>query len=266
MALTERGRVLTDVHRRRQMRIAIRADSSLRRAWRHLDVANIDATRGVWQQEAFRAIAQFHGTSTNEAVAYLGRYRAAEIGTRTGPVLTAPLSPQTSMSVLDAIGPQALKKRIAAGVMPDVAWLEVRDQVIAEAHKIIMAGGRGAVRESARQDRRAIGWRRVGGPDPCTFCAMLISRGPAYTTEARALAKHDGDDPYHTHCMCSVEIVYGDWQPTTQEQGFIDAYFDAAEAANDAGQPRTAGTVLHRMRERGEFRDSQSRRRKKSGN
>src|SRR5690625_6097657 len=100
------------------MRIAIRADSSLRRAWRHLDVSNIDATRGVWQQEAFRAIAQFHGTSTNEAVAYLGRYRAAEVGTRTGPVLTAPLSPQTAIAVLDAIGQQELKERLRAGVMP----------------------------------------------------------------------------------------------------------------------------------------------------
>lgn len=226
-----------------------------------LDVADIDGTRDMWSQAAWDSLAQFHGRSTNEAVAYLGRYRAAELGANLGPVVRPPLDSRTSLAVLDAVGPQALKKRIAAGTMPAVAWAEVRDQVIAEAHKIIMAGGRGTVRESARQDTRAIGWRRVGGTDPCTFCAMLISRGPAYTSEAKALAKGNGD-PYHPHCMCTVEVLYGDWKPTAQEQRFIDAYYDVAEQVSAEDQPRTAATILHRLREQGNFRDSGPRRRK----
>ena len=91
--------------------------------------------------------------------------------------------------------------------------------------------------------------------NPCAFCAMLVSRGPAYTSEAAALAQGNGD-PYHKKCGCTVEVLYGPWVPNETEQGFVDAYFDAAEAANAAGQKRTADTVLWRMRQGGSFTDS----------
>lgn len=111
----------------------------------------------------------------------------------------------------------------------------------------------------ARRDPRAIGWRRVSDGDPCAFCAMLVSRGPAYTSGRKALLRASDGHKYHPHCGCTIEPVYGDWKPSRQEQQWVDQYFTAAESLPE-GTPRTAGTVLPRMRRGGLFRDSTVRR------
>lgn len=205
-------------------------------------------------------VVRYHGVSEAEAVAYLSRYRLAEIGRPTGSLVVPGLDYAAAIDMIDGYGPRGLKHRIRQGVPAPVAYMRQRNLLMAETRKVILSGGRGVVRESGRADREAVGWRRVSDGDPCTFCAMLVSRGPAYTSEARALSRQESDDPYHDNCGCTVEIIYGDWQPTEREQEFIDAYFDAAESANDAGEMRTADTVLWRMREAGTFRDSPARR------
>lgn len=259
MALTTAGAVLTDRHRRRQIATTIAADSEIRRAMRMLELDDIDRNRTAWQQRMVGIVAKYHRVSEVQAADYLARYRLAELGTAGGPIATAGLDTRIALEVIDAAGPQALKRRIGKGFDLREALQITSNEVAAETRKLILAGGRGTVRESARRDRRAIGWRRKSDGDPCTFCAMLVSRGPAYTEEAAALAKGNGD-PYHDHCACTVEVVYGDWIPTETEQRFVDSYFEAAEAATEAGLPRTAPNVLATMRTNGTFRDSPVRR------
>lgn len=113
----------------------------------------------------------------------------------------------------------------------------------------------------------SIGWRRVSDGDPCAFCAMLVTRGPVYTSRDKALHTTNPAPgipagtlhKYHPHCGCTVEIVYDDWQPTEQEQQWIDDYYRAAESL-PARTPRTAKTVLPILRRNGSFRDSATRR------
>ncbi len=258
MADTQAGRVLTDRHRRRQVRQAITADSEIRRAWRLLDPSDINGTRLAWQQRMLGIVQRYYGMSQTEAITYLSAYRLAEIGTTAGTIVAPSLDLTATAGVLDATGPQALKRQIGKGVAERSAYLRVRDSIVNETHKMILAGGRSALRSTGKADQRAVGYRRVSDGDPCTFCAMLVSRGPAYTSEVRALGMTD--DPYHPHCGCTVEIVYSDWVPTEQEQGWVDDYYSAAQSATAAGEKRTAKTVLWRMREQGTFRDSPARR------
>jgi len=255
VADTRQGAVLTDQHRRRQILVANRADSELRRAIRLLDPADIDGTRAQWMARMVDIIARYYNVSQAEARSYLARYRLAEIGTAGGVVVEPSMNLTVVTGVLDATGPQALKRQVKQGASQYGAYQQVRTQIAAEARKMIMAGGRSLLRATGDRDTRAIGYRRVAQGQCCTFCAMLVSRGPAYTSEAKALAKGNGD-PYHLHCHCTVEIIYGDWEPTEQEQQWADAYYDAAEAAQAAKQPRTAGNILWRMRQDGQFRDS----------
>lgn len=50
MALTSDGAVLTDRHRRSQVRLAITADSQARRLWdSSLNLADLDASQPVWK-------------------------------------------------------------------------------------------------------------------------------------------------------------------------------------------------------------------------
>ena len=261
VATTWKARQLTDNHRRRQVRLAAKSDSQIRRATALLDPKDIDATRDVWNAKMTQIVSQHHRVSEREAAAYLAQYRVAELGSDFGPVIRPGVDVAATQGVLDAVGPQGFKRRIAKGVPDLVAYQAMAREVAAETRKLILAGGRGVIRESGAADGRAIGWRRVTGLDPCTFCAMLASRGPAYTSEAKALAQGNGD-PYHPHCGCSVEILYDDWVPTKQEEEFIDWYEAAAEEAEAVDGVRNQETVLWRMRASGGARDSMSRRRK----
>lgn len=259
MATTQTGRILTDQHRRQQVALAANIDSRVRAAWGRIDLSNIDGSRARFEREMTTILATYHRVSQVQASRYLAAFRVAETGSTSGPIVTPRLDLATDLAVLDAVGPQGLKNRIGQGTLAVSAHQATGVAVIAEARKMVLAGGRGVVRESGRRDSRANGWRRVSDGDPCTFCAMLVSRGPAYTSEAAALAKGNGD-PYHANCGCTVEVLYGEWEPTALEQQFVDSYEAAAQKADDAGESRTAKTVLYRMREDGLFRDSPLRR------
>lgn len=259
MAASDAGAVATDFHRRKQVALATSADSEVRRAMRLLDLNNIDASRAAWNNQMVGIVAKYYKVSQIQAVKYLDVYWTIERPGGAGTIIAPSLDITATVGVLDASGPQGLKQRIRNGRTPRVAFTEVSTDVQREMRKMILAGGRNTVRETGKADRRAVGYRRVSDGDPCTFCGMLVSRGPAYTSEARALAKGNGD-PYHKGCGCTVEIIYADWLPTPAEQQYVDAYFTAAEQATAAGEPRTPQTVLYRMRADGDFKDSPARR------
>jgi hypothetical protein len=121
----------------------------------------------------------------------------------------------------------------------------------------VLSGGRQLIDETTGADSQAIGWRRVSDGNPCAFCAMLCSRGPVYRSADKAGDPTAGSGlRYHGHCGCTAEIVYGEWKPSQQEQGFIDDYNKAAQEANAAGLARTQNSVLPRLRANGAFRDS----------
>lgn len=103
---------------------------------------------------------------------------------------------------------------------------------------------------SASVNPHSTGWRRITDGDPCAFCAMLASRGPAYRTEASALTVtgvHMGGTDYtavargmdaaaavtpglHRKVEApTVEEVFGEWEPTAREQEFVDLYNEAHE-------------------------------------
>ena len=83
--------------------------------------------------------------------------------------------------------------------------------------KDTLAGGREVVQQSAPL------WRRVTDGAPCGWCAMLASRGPVYSSAAKA----GQGRRYHGHCGCTAEPFDGaweEWEPTPDEQRYIDAY------------------------------------------
>lgn len=119
-----------------------------------------------------------------------------------------------------------------------------------------MSGGRMMIDATAKADTRAIGWRRVSDGNPCTFCAMLCSRGPIYASQERAETVGGSGLQYHGHCGCTAEILYSEWIPNEAERGYIEDYEKAAREAKADGQQRTQDTVLWRMRQNSVYRDS----------
>ena len=146
--------------------------------------------------------------------------------------------------VLDTLAKKLLEKKLAkAQDESDAAREEAHDavgrRVAAHAERMVQNGGRHAEEAVAFADRRVIGFVRVhypeGDPHPCSFCAMLLSRGVVYkksTVETRATK--DGSrwetwregfdvpdaefDKYHPLCHCRGEAVYSDAQFSSDDR------------------------------------------------
>lgn len=58
--------------------------------------------------------------------------------------------------------------------------------------------GREVIDRVSAEDPRVLMWARATGPNPCAFCAMLASRGFAYTSKNRAGATKQ----FHPNCHC----------------------------------------------------------------
>lgn len=256
MALTHDGAVLTDRHRRSQVRLAITADSQARRLWdSSLNPADLDASQPVWKQTMLNLLETWYHISQQEALLYLPQFRQAEHGGRTGIRVAVPRFDRDAVGdQLGWMGSTNVKWHLSMGQTQQDAYEAARRLFLGAFHEAVLAGGRGTVQEWARKDPRAIGYRRVADGNPCTFCAMLVGRGPVYTSERKALSQRGGG-AYHPHCGCTVEVVYGDWKPDRREQQWVDDYYRAAESL-PKGEPRTYDRILPIMRRQGAYRDS----------
>ena len=258
MALTSEGAVLTDRHRRSQVRLAITADSQARRLWdSSLNLADLDASQPVWKQTMLNLLETWYHISQQEALLYLPRFRQAELEGGAGIRVDVPRFDRDAVGgQLDWMGSTNIKWHMSMGQTQQDAYEAARRLFLGAFHEAVLAGGRGTVQEWARKDPRAIGYRRVADGNPCTFCAMLVGRGPVYTSERKALSRRGGG-AYHPHCGCAVEVVYGDWKPSGRERRYVDDYYRAAESL-PKGEPRNYDRILPIMRRQGAYRDSPS--------
>lgn len=247
----ERQRI--DVERRFQIRNAIQVESLIRREWATLDIGDIDAGRERVIERVSQRVSSLRALSAREADKFVVEMRElARVGS--GSVVLADTSlGAAGVESLEIAGPVSFKQRISRGVIDEVAFLAARDQMMAEARKIIMQAGRDTVRLSAEANRRSVGWRRVSDGNPCTFCAMLVGRGPAYRSQESAGGL---ERTYHKNCGCTAVEIFVPWAPTEREQTYVDAYMNAAEYADSQGVRRGPETIIKHMRDNGNFKDS----------
>lgn len=262
MALTAEGRALTEAHRRAQIALAARTERVSRSLWNRLDVSDLDRSERIWLPAQVALLRSSFDESQEMAERYVSDYRRAEADGPTGPFVS-PAFPAAAMAATMRVhGPLKVKAYIGKGASGSGAHAKAFSPFAGMVRRQTLMGGRMAIDATTGADQKAIGWRRVTDGNPCTFCAMLASRGPVYqksTAEGDVLRPARGGGEkllYHAHCGCTAEIVYGEWIPNDREQFYIDEYEKAAKQADAAGEARTQDTVLWRMRENGVFRDS----------
>lgn len=140
------------------------------------------------------------------------------------------------------LGPNAIEERTAKlspeDTLGETDLLIVREyrraaaRVAASSERLVLNGGRGSVYAYGSRDRRVLAWARVSlSGDPCSFCAMLISRGINYKSESSAsrgagVTVIDGQtlDAYHDNCRCIAVPIY------SQSQFDSDPRFDQNRA------------------------------------
>lgn len=255
-----------DKFRRRQILRASQVDSLIRREWATLDISDIDRGRERVLDGIEARVIGLRTLEAREADVFVSRMRELQrVGS--GSIVLAPANPGAGLrESLEISGPISFKQRVGQGALDEVAFLAARDQMMAEARKLIMDAGRETVRLSAEANRRSIGWRRVSDGNPCAFCAMLVGRGPSYKSESATQGSEERigrsgkyELIYHNHCGCTAVEVFEDWEPTEREQRYVDAYMAAAEYADEQGVRRGWETILPHMRANGDFKDSPKR-------
>lgn len=202
MAATVAGRRLTERQRRQQVALRAAVVRAVLRVWPGFDIRAIDESWSAIEPALLAIIDAGRRTSADLAAAYYTALRTVEgmPGRFTPPLLIDTAWQGAAQTSLRVTGPIAAKSAVRRN-LPD-AGKRALTMVSGAVARHTLDGGREtllqAVRQDSEQSRRRIGWARVGSGSPCSFCAMLISRGAVYGERSGAFQSHD-------HCSCTLE-------------------------------------------------------------
>src|SRR5665647_575438 len=203
MARTAEGKLLTDLHRRQQLALrasVVRDVMKLWPMWRPRDAGSyvsFEAAMVLLVESRSRQSAAL-------AARYYELFRAADApGTRIlrTVALAAPRATAEIRAAVSVTARAGVYTALGAGQTFEQAMANGLVRVSGAVSREVLNGGRDTILGEVQRDTKTQGWARVTGGNPCAFCAMLASRGPAYREESVDFQAHD-------HCDCGAEPVY----------------------------------------------------------
>jgi hypothetical protein len=206
---TALGRQLTEAHRLAQRRIGLDTIARVRNTFPLLDPEAIDATFGRWLATVEPIVQRQRQVSARVAAQYLIQYRAAEIGAEAAftPTLAGALPTRLLRTSMLVTGPAQIRSKLSAGAPLVQVMSDAEASAAAAAMRHTVNAGRDTILDTVNNDRRAHGWQRVTSANPCSFCALLATRGAVYRSEGR------GSFPSHDACLCAAQPVYNADEP-----------------------------------------------------
>ena len=170
---------------------------------RSVDLDDIEA----WFAQVYPGMETLVSTGYRSTSMLAGRYLAAHAaaeGVLVTPLATATLDTARVATSLRVAGPVAFKTHVARTGSAEAAQRVMVQSLTGSARRLILAGARDTTRATVDGSATILGYRRVTSASPCSFCAMLASRGAVYKSERTAGA----GDRYHDSCSCTQEPVY----------------------------------------------------------
>lgn len=216
MASVLEARRLTEAHRLAQARLGAETVVRMETIWPLLDPLNLDATFERWMVAAQSVIDSMRTASIGVAGNYVTTFKTLELGAsaRTAVTIAAPLSPDAVTTSLLVTGPVSVKRAVSVGTQLAQAVDVAKANSAKAAMRHALSGGRQTIEATVANDHQSLGWARATSGKPCSFCAMLASRGPVYKGQGTAnFQAHDG-------CSCSTEPVYrhdAAWPPGSEK-------------------------------------------------
>ncbi|WET76889.1 hypothetical protein P3102_22565 [Amycolatopsis sp. QT-25] len=218
MAVTSAGRAATTAHRLAQGRVSARVVADVLGLWRSLDPLRL--VDPAWMGQVLTALARHRETSAELAASYYRDFRRAEVPAAAAFTPSAGLAGTSSpwrgraVTSLRVTGTRLVARLILGGWDPARALDKAGPGVAAASSRHVLDAGREYVQTALRADPVARGWLRVTGADPCSFCAMLASRGATgkpvlYRSERSATTSSKTGEEYHDGCHCQAEPVFG---------------------------------------------------------
>ncbi len=156
---------------------------------------------------------------------------------------------------LTVTGPVSQKSKAGRGKPLQLARDESFVEASGAASRHVLTGGRQSLLTLVEGDMKAIGHIRVTDGDPCSFCAMLASRGAVYKEDSfsRSDPRFTGPGEFKVHdsCACTMEIVYSRqaaWPGRAEE--FYRMWRDNIEGRYSGAEARRMWRRLYEQRQR----------------
>lgn len=204
MASTADGARLTELHRQAQSRIASDTAGLMSTTWALVDPYDLDGSFPQWERTSAAVIRHQAQRSAELAAGYYSGFRELEVGEALVVPAVVELTDNQIAASLRYTGPGAVKRAQRSRTI-DEAMSTGQAMSARSASRMAMSGGRSTVTAAVESDPDCIGYARVTGGRPCSFCAMLASRGAVY----KASSSGSGGFPAHDGCHCGIEPIYG---------------------------------------------------------
>ncbi|MFG2875087.1 hypothetical protein ACGFYU_08750 [Streptomyces sp. NPDC048337] len=129
-----------------------------------------------------------------------------------------------------------LRKELQRGRLDDPEFVKSLDKAMEsagrnlalDAGRLAESGGRDALAEARENDADVIGWYRKTDADPCGFCAMIASRGTAYSDYMEP-------DQFHPGCHCQTLPLFRGVEMPADDAAKRDGYLARWNATDGSG-------------------------------
>lgn len=246
MAHTKEGLVLTREHRRAQDRVVARTLQAATIAYRGiLDPTDLDGTFAAYATTQVGVLQAGQRQVSDLADDHYLALRRVEAPR--APALTRPPSqpwnnsgwelrgPDRARAVTSLLvtGPATVKRAMGQGLPLNQAMDRGLRATLGSSGRHVQNAGRRRIIDNVRADAAAGGWARSSPGTPCSFCAMLIGRGPVYSKGSVKFRSHD-------HCQCYPVAFFGDAGWTPQGAEFNAIWKETSKGAYGPKESRQA--------------------------
>jgi hypothetical protein len=213
MARTAEGTLLTRRHYVAQLGVRAATSRDVMQLWGVVDPTNLTGTYDRFARAATTITRARHATSSGVAARYQEDFRRAEkVAGRAAVKLAAPLSPRDVLTAIRGAGLSGIINSRKAGFSAQAAARNGLVKVLGQTALLVLGGGRDTIIDSVAADPKVTHWQRVTSVEPCAFCAMLATRGAAFSADTADFEAHD-------HCSCTAEAAYeGSAMPLTSQR------------------------------------------------
>ncbi|MGZ0151882.1 VG15 protein [Kribbella sp. WER1] len=210
---------LTQQHRKTLADLREELTIELSRIWPDVDLAAFSRMYPHWEEAAYELTLRYREGAAKAARDYLlSVRRSAGVRSKFEPVQEALLDREafaasmraTALSVLTDADNQVSVANYSFAPPAETAAIRRNARARALVTSVgasvrqMINGSRDTIYNGVRDDSRALGWMRVTDGKPCSFCAMLASRGAVYKSKETA----GGSRAYHDHCSCFPKPLY----------------------------------------------------------
>lgn len=150
------------------------------------------------------------------------------------------LAPERLTKALNSAGMAVMKQSLRLGAPPAQARDRMAVTLTGTASRLALEGGRDVMEATSHDDEDALGWARITDSDPCSWCAMLASRGAVFESGATAGDSRYGGAKYHDHDSCQAVPIFDADSPLLSKADGLFADWKRVTAGHSGAQARTA--------------------------